>query len=52
MTKPAQQLANLGLTLPDAPKPVAGYVPSVRAGVLVFVGGQLPFRGHKVHYAR
>ncbi len=44
MTKPAQRLADLGLTLPDAPKPVAAYVPSVQAGVLVFVSGQLPFR--------
>ena len=44
MTKPAQRLADLGLTLPDAPKPLAAYVPSVRAGNLVFVSGQLPFR--------
>ena len=45
MTKPAQRLANLGLTLPEAPKPVAAYVPSVQAGDLIFVSGQLPFRG-------
>ena len=44
MTKPAQRLADLGLTLPDAPNPLAAYVPSVRAGNLVFVSGQLPFR--------
>ena len=49
MTKPAQRLVDLGLTLPDAPKPVAAYLPSVQAGVLVFVSGQLPFRdGHLI----
>ncbi len=34
----------LGLVLPDAPKPVAAYVPAVRTGNLIFVSGQLPLR--------
>ncbi len=38
-----EKLAELGLTLPEAPKPVAAYVPAVRSGNLVFVSGQLPF---------
>jgi len=37
------KLAELGLMLPAAPKPVAAYVPCVRSGNLVFVSGQLPF---------
>jgi len=37
-------LAALGLTLPAAPKPVASYVPAVRAGNLVYVSGQLPMK--------
>ena len=37
-----QKLASLGLSLPAAPKPVAAYVPAVRAGNLVYVSGQLP----------
>lgn len=41
---PEQALASLGITLPAAPKPVAAYVPSVRAGSELFVSGQVPFR--------
>lgn len=37
------RLKELNVTLPEAPKPVAAYVPSVRTGNLVFVAGQLPF---------
>jgi enamine deaminase RidA (YjgF/YER057c/UK114 family) len=33
-------LAELGLELPEAPKPAAAYVPAVRTGDLVFVSGQ------------
>lgn len=39
------RLQELGLTLPEAPKPVAAYVPSLRTGNLLFISGQLPFRG-------
>ena len=38
-----KSLAEMGLHLHDAPKPVAAYVPAVRTGNLVFVSGQLPF---------
>ncbi len=36
------KLANLGLSLPTPPKPVAAYIPCVRTGNLVVVSGQLP----------
>ncbi|MEM8823701.1 MAG: RidA family protein [Pseudomonadota bacterium] len=36
-----QRLADLGVTLPDAPAPAANYVPSVRSGDLLFVSGQI-----------
>lgn len=39
---PEQRLAELGLTLPQVPKPLAAYVPAVRSGSLVFTSGQLP----------
>lgn len=34
-------LADLGITLPDAPAPAANYVPFVQSGNLVFVSGQV-----------
>lgn len=36
------QLARLGLTLPATVSPRANYVPTARAGSLVFTAGQLP----------
>jgi enamine deaminase RidA (YjgF/YER057c/UK114 family) len=38
------KLAELGLALPDAAAPVAAYVPTVEAGGLLYISGQLPFR--------
>jgi enamine deaminase RidA (YjgF/YER057c/UK114 family) len=38
------RIEELGITLPDAPKPVAAYVPAVQAGNLVFISGQVPMR--------
>ena len=38
----SQRLAELGLTLPPVPAPLAAYVPAVRFGDLVFTSGQLP----------
>jgi enamine deaminase RidA (YjgF/YER057c/UK114 family) len=36
-----KRLAQLGITLPSPPAPVASYVPFVRAGDLVFISGQV-----------
>ena len=38
-----QRLAELGLTLPVAAAPVAAYVPTVEAGGMLYISGQLPF---------
>ena len=37
------RLTELGIELPQAPKPAAAYIPAVRSGNLVFVSGQVPF---------
>jgi len=42
MTDVREKLAELGLKLPVAVKPVATYVPAIRTGNLVFTAGQLP----------
>jgi enamine deaminase RidA (YjgF/YER057c/UK114 family) len=42
MTTPEDRLAELGLTLPSAAKPLAAYVPAVRTGNYVYTSGQLP----------
>ncbi|MDJ0629785.1 MAG: RidA family protein [Rhodobacter sp.] len=35
------RLAELGVTLPDAPAPAANYVPTVKVGDIVYVSGQI-----------
>jgi enamine deaminase RidA (YjgF/YER057c/UK114 family) len=42
MSTPEERLAELGLTLPPAAKPLAAYVPAVRTGNYVYTSGQLP----------
>jgi len=42
MNKIESKLDKLGLRLPDAPKPVAAYIPAKQTGNLVFTAGQLP----------
>ena len=44
------RLEELGIVLPDAPAPVANYVPYVVHGGLVFVSGQIPFVDGEISY--
>ncbi|HEX4791945.1 MAG TPA: RidA family protein [Actinospica sp.] len=39
---PEERLAELGLKLPEVPKPAGVYVPALRNGNLVYTSGQLP----------
>lgn len=49
-----QKLAELNLTLPPAPTPVANYVPAVQVGNLLFVSGHGPslLKNGKLEYIR
>ena len=44
MSTPEERIADLGLSVPEVPKPVAVYIPALRSGNLVFTSGQLPMR--------
>lgn len=43
-----QMLAKLGIALPSPTAPVAAYIPVKKAGNLLFVSGQVPFREGKL----
>lgn len=45
-----KRLAELGIKLPAAPKPVASYVPAVKAGSFVFSSGQIPLSEGQLLY--
>ena len=42
MAQIEKRLSDMGLELPDAPAPVANYIPAYRAGNLVFLSGVGP----------
>ena len=45
MSSVESRLAEAGHTVPEAPAPVAVYVPAVRTGSYVYTSGQLPLSG-------
>ncbi len=45
---PEEKLSSLGITLPEAPKPLGSYVPCVLTGNLLFLSGILPVRQGKL----
>lgn len=47
---PEIKLKELGLTLPQAPKPVASYIPTLVVSNLLFTSGNLPLKDGKVIY--
>ncbi len=44
---PEAVLASRGLRLPEAPKPVAAYIPFRKSGNLLYISGQIPIQGGK-----
>jgi enamine deaminase RidA (YjgF/YER057c/UK114 family) len=45
-----QKLTEIGILLPDAPKPLAAYVPAVVAGNFIYTSGQLPLVSGELMY--
>jgi enamine deaminase RidA (YjgF/YER057c/UK114 family) len=45
---PEARLAELGIELPSAPRPVASYVPIVMSGGFAFLSGQVPQSGGRL----
>ena len=43
-----QKLKELGIVLPESPKPVANYVRAIRTGNLLFVSGHGPYNDGKI----
>jgi len=39
-----KRIEELGLTLPEMPKPLANYVPAIRSGNMVYLAGHIPFK--------
>ena len=48
---PEERLKQLGIKLPELPKPLGSYVPFVRTGNLVFISGMLPLENGKLLYS-
>lgn len=46
-----EKLKQLGIELPELPKPLGSYVPFVRTGNLVFISGMLPLENGKLLFA-
>ena len=45
-----KRLKDLGISIPNAPKPAGSYVPVVLSGKLAFVSGQIPIKDGQVVY--
>ncbi|OPX87912.1 MAG: Endoribonuclease L-PSP [Pelotomaculum sp. PtaB.Bin104] len=46
-----EKLMKLGIHIPDAPRPVAAYIPAVLAGSFVYASGQLPVADGQLKFA-
>lgn len=44
------KLTEMGIVVPEAPKPVAAYVPAVQIGDIIYTSGQIPFVDGQIKY--
>ena len=45
-----EKIKELGYTLPETAKPLAAYIPAIKAGELVYTSGQVPLVGGELKY--
>ena len=45
-----EKIKQMGITIPEAVKPLAAYIPAMQVGNLVMTSGQVPISGGKVKY--
>ncbi len=45
-----EKLEELGIAIPEAPKPLASYIPVTKVGNLVFTAGQIPIKNGSLVY--
>lgn len=45
-----EKLKELGIEIPEAPKPLASYIPAAISGNLIYTAGQVPLEGGKLNY--
>ncbi|MFZ5942865.1 MAG: RidA family protein [Bacillota bacterium] len=50
MSKIEEKIKSMGLEIPEAPKPVAAYVPAVLVDGYVYTSGQIPFVNGELKY--
>lgn len=50
MSMVEKKLEELGLTLPQMPKPLAAYVPGIKVGDFIYTSGQIPLLNGQLKY--
>lgn len=45
-----EKLKEIGIDIPEAPKPLASYIPAVVSGNLVYTAGQVPLENGKINF--
>jgi enamine deaminase RidA (YjgF/YER057c/UK114 family) len=45
-----EKLLEMGIEIPEAPKPLASYIPVIKSGNLIFTAGQVPLANGEVKY--
>ncbi len=50
MSKIEKKASEMGLSIPQAPSPVAAYVPGVLTGDVIYTAGQIPLVGGELKY--